>query len=408
MFENKFKVAAIIAEYNPFHNGHKYHIEETKRLTGADFVIVLMSGDFVQRGIPAIYDKYVRSLAALKNGADIVIELPTIYATGSAEYFAKGAVNILDGLGVVDYLSFGSESGDIDVLKSEASKRLSISSTDHQKIKELLKEGTNYAVALNRVLGSDSTVSDFSNNILAIEYLKALSLTRSCIIPFTVKRDDNGYTSESFSINDDTISASAIRKLISDKNDEFKKYIPSLGEAFEGISHFNKTLSDENAVQKSFFDTAVFLDDFSDILYYKLISEKEQGFTSYLDVDENLSGRIINNLENYTSISKFIDDLKTKNYTYTRISRALIHILLDIKNEDASLLPSYVRLLGFRKEAAPILHQIKDCSKLALISKLSDAEITPMLSKDIFASSIYQQINKGHRNEFRMSPIIID
>jgi len=387
MYEKKYTTAAIIAEYNPFHNGHKFHIEETRRITEADFVLVIMSGDFVQRGIPALFNKYERAKTALLNGADVVLELPSVYALSSAEGFATGAVKILRELNCIDYLSFGSESGDIIALSKEAELRKNLSPEVSSRIKELMKEGHSYPSSLNIALNRKDDLSSLSNNILAIEYINALIGTD--ITPITIKRSDNGYTNTSFDSDSVFVSASAIRQLIKDRNTEYTKYIPSEYNA--------ETLA-----------SSVQIDDFSSLLYYKLLSEKDTGYTKYLDVDENLSGRIVNELKDFTDITSFANALKTKNYTYTRISRVLIHILLDITADSLNESPSYARLLGFRKEASALLHDIKENSSLELISKLSDAHMCPMLSKDIFAASVYEQINKGHRNEFRMSPIVID
>lgn len=389
MYSRKYKTAAIIAEYNPFHNGHKFQIEETRKITGADFIVSIMSGDFVQRGVPAIFDKYTRTKFALENGADLVIELPVIYALSSAEGFAKGAVNILNKLNCIDYLSFGSESGDLDLLKSIANMRNNISSEDDLRIKELLKTGLSYPSALNQVLQYDTDIISSPNNILAIEYLRALECEASTIIPMTVKRSDNGYSNECFSSSDKNISATALRKLIFDNDITYGNYLPY--ELSENII--------ENAVK---------IDDFSSVLYYKLLSEVSEGYTKYLDVDNNLSGRIVNSLKDFSSISSFIDLLKTKNYTYTRICRALFHILLNIYTDDFTCEASYARVLGFKKSAATLMHDIKGNSELSLITKLSDAPKCQMLKKDIFASSIYENINGRHRNEYRMSPIIVD
>ena len=172
------KTIGIIAEYNPFHTGHQYHINKTKELTNADCVIVIMSGNYVQRGFPAIADKHTRAKAALLGGADLVIELPTIYATGSAETFAMGAISILDKIGNVDIVSFGAETDDIELLKT-ISKTINANNDDiASKIKEILKEGVSYPVARENALkdylnDAEISILDKSNNILGIEYLKA-------------------------------------------------------------------------------------------------------------------------------------------------------------------------------------------------------------------------------------------
>jgi predicted nucleotidyltransferase len=200
------KVVGLITEYNPFHNGHKYHIEEARRITGADYVVAVMSGDFVQRGVPAIIDKYSRTRMALNNGVDLVLELPVCYATGSAEYFAHGAVAVLNALGVVDYLCFGSEAGEIELLQKATELIYSAPASFDDLLKAYLKEGLNYPAArqkaLEAVTGSlspdnnrpddnNALIKVFTepNNILGIEYLKAIHDLSASMQPVTIRRE---------------------------------------------------------------------------------------------------------------------------------------------------------------------------------------------------------------------------
>lgn len=246
--KHQMKVTGIIAEYNPFHNGHKYHIEKAKELTGADYVIVVMSGNFTQRGIPAFTDKYTRTRMALSCGADLVLELPLYYAAGSAEYFATGAVSLLDRLGVVDSLCFGSECGNIDALMHVASVLYNEPDSYKKLLQDALKSGQNYPAARHNALlqylsmqpserdavngnaidcdtvacAAITDVTDYEqilsspNNILGIEYCKALLKLNSSITPYTIRREGGGY-------NDDTLSAVnssalAIRTALSSKD----------------------------------------------------------------------------------------------------------------------------------------------------------------------------------------------
>ena len=216
--KENIKCVATIAEYNPFHLGHKYHLESSRTLTGADYVIVLMSGDFVQRGMPAVFNKYIRTRMALQNGADLVIELPAVYALSSAEGFAQGGITLLEKLGIIDFFSFGSEVGDIKPLQEGANMLLNSSPSENETIQCLLKEGISYPKAIKTVFAkgrSTSCVFDEPNNILAIEYLKALQKANSSIKPVTIKRKDNGYSNNQ--INSEMIfnSASSIRSSIS-------------------------------------------------------------------------------------------------------------------------------------------------------------------------------------------------
>lgn len=388
MYLTKYNsISAIISEYNPFHLGHQYHIKKTRELTSSKYVISLMSGSFVQRGEPAVFDKYTRAKMALLNGADLVIELPTIYATQSASNFAQGAVNLLNSLNCVDYLSFGSECGDIDELTKNANMIANLTDDDNLAIKEYLKDGLSYPIALSKIISDSNNINvlNNSNNILAIEYIKSLKITKSLIKPVTIKREGASYNETSL-YSGSYASATAIREAILRKED-FSSFIP------------------DNIV--SLFTNPVSLDNFSDTLFYKLNSMKETGFTMYEDVNEEISNRIIKNLNNFKDISSFIETIKSKNYTYTRISRCLLHILLDIKNNDSKILPSYARILGFKKDAKELLGILKENSSIPLVSKLADASIDPSLMKDIDSTNLYSYISKTHTNEYTSQIVII-
>ncbi|MBR4277086.1 MAG: nucleotidyltransferase family protein, partial [Lachnospiraceae bacterium] len=212
-------VNGIIAEYNPFHNGHIAHLEKTKEQTNADYTIVAMSGNFVQRGAPAVVDKYVRTKMALEGGADLVLEIPTCYSTSSAEYFASAGVALLDKIGVVDYLSFGSESGDIEILNHIASILLEEPPEFSEYMQRYLREGYTYPLARNNALIQyenslfDATrVLESPNNILAIEYIKAILRRESTITPFTIKRQGSNYHDRYMADNATSASAQAIRE----------------------------------------------------------------------------------------------------------------------------------------------------------------------------------------------------
>lgn len=388
MYLTKYNsISAIISEYNPFHLGHQYHIKKTRDLTSSKYVISLMSGSFVQRGEPAVFDKYTRAKMALLNGADLVIELPTIYATQSASNFAQGAVNLLNSLNCVDYLSFGSECGDIDELTKNANMIANLTDEDNLAIKEYLKDGLSYPIALSKIISDSNNINvlNNSNNILAIEYIKSLKITKSLINPVTIKREGASYNETSL-FSGSYASATAIREAILNKED-FSPFIP------------------DNIV--SLFTNPVSLNDFSDTLFYKLNSMKETGFTMYEDVNEEISNRIIKNLNNFKDISSFIETIKSKNYTYTRISRCLLHILIDIKNNDSKILPSYARILGFKKDAKELLGILKENSSIPLISKLADASIDSSLMKDIDSTNLYSYISKTHTNEYTSQIVII-
>ena len=414
------KTVGIIAEYNPFHNGHLYQLKKAKEITGADFAVVVMSGDFTQRGTPAVFDKYTRCRLSLLAGADLCIELPVVYATASAELFAKGAVSLLSALGV-DALCFGSECGEIAPLREIASLLFAEPPTYKEALNKALKEGLSFpsarAVAVRKcahagsLLGADVTAfnnlpsagslsgvdaaaSDVlasPNNILGIEYLKALlALEKNgqhAPVPYTIKREGDGYLSHTLS-EESFCSAMALRKGIVEENPDLLRYVPE-------------------SIRQEFSDTcqtksALCADDFSGMLFYKLLSEKDAGYNSYLDVSSDLSDKIRKNLGTFTTFSAFCENsLKSKDITLTRVYRSLLHILLSIKKEDLPAAAPYARILGFReasfevfgclsKENIPLLSRLKDASSLLSPEALS------CLSKDIFAAQLYEHVRMQH------------
>lgn len=390
------KTVGIIAEYNPFHNGHAYQIAAAKRMTGADYCIVVMSGDFVQRGAPAFMDKYARTQAVLANGADLVLELPVCYALGSAEYFASGAVALLDKLGVTDTLCFGSECGDITLLSEFAAKLSGEDDKFKHVLDRQLRRGLSYPNARNAALQASAPhlnnhmhVLMQPNNILAIAYCKALSNRGSSIQPYTVSRAGASY--HDASLDNTFCSALAIREAVaaSGRPSDVQALMPRT--SYEILaSGYGRTCP-------------VFSDDISLPLHYQLLSEQSCGFEKYADIDETLSDRIIKKLPTYRRFTDFCEQLKTKNRTYTRIARSLIHIVLRIEKADLERYQSedyiyYARMLGFREEAKPLLGAIKDKGSIPLLSKLADADTLlsangrRMLDMDIYASHVYNSL----------------
>lgn len=390
------KTVGIIAEYNPFHNGHAYQIRRAKELTQADYCVVVMSGDFVQRGAPALMDKYLRAECALKNGADLVLELPVCYALSSAETFARGAVSLLDKLGIVDSLCFGSECGDINLLMDFAKELLHETPLFKETLARELRIGHTYPQARNAALDASAphltahtSVLTSPNNILGIEYCKALLSCGSKIVPCTVERIGASYHDNG--LENTFCSAMAIRESLrqAGASDGLARQIPAV------------TLKlMEDAYMKSY---PVFPDDLSLLLHYSLLSGEASGFTDYPDIDKELSDRILKFLPRYRDFRSFCDQLKSKNRTYARISRSLLHILLHITQEELARyekegLVFYARMLGFRESASGLLSDIKKKAQIPLLSKLADAEKQLaqtgllMLEKDIYASHIYQGI----------------
>lgn len=411
------RTVGIIAEYNPFHNGHAYHIAAAKKMTGADYCIVVMSGDFVQRGAPAIMDKYARTRAALENGADLVLELPVCYATSSAEYFASGAVALLDKLGVTDTLCFGSECGDVKVLSELADALLNESEEFKQILKQRMKAGSSYPQARNHALSVTAPhltatlhVLQSPNNILGLEYIKAIRKRQCSIQPYTLNRLGAGY--HTAGLETSYSSALAIRESISRTKD---------------ISYIKDQVPPNvyEAMREAFGHTFPILpDDLSSLLSYKLLLEQAQGFHSYLDIDESFSDRLVRMLPSYMNYEDFCEQLKTKNMTYTRVSRNLLHILLNIYSEDMGAFRTddyiyYARMLGFKKEAEPLLSAVKERSEIPLLSKPADAANIiahanglKMFDSDIRAAHVYsllvqQKFGGSFQNEYRSRIIVI-
>ena len=392
------KTAGIIAEYNPFHTGHEYQIKYVKEKLGADFVVIAMSGDFVQRGTPALFSKYVRAEMALKGGADLILELPVSSSTASAELFAKGGVQLLDGIGVTDILCFGSECGDTHILM-ELAKLLVDEPPEFQAALRLnLKEGMTFpkarSQALTEVLPEPwkyQQVLSSPNNILGIEYCKAILREKSSISPVAIKREGNNYHEKSLAENIFP-SASAIRKAIIDTHNArtLENFLP---ESCRDI--FFQTVSDHNYL----------LENDLDLIYrYSLLQETEELLCSYLDMSHSLARRILSCRNQYETFSQFVNQLKTKEITHTRIQRALLHMLLHIHKVPEQI--PYARVLGFRKSSASLLGEIKKRSRIPLLTKLSDASKVlqenphslDLLEETTFSSNLYENILAQKKN----------
>ncbi len=353
------KTCGIIAEFNPFHNGHAKLFEYAKDTIGADYIIVVMSGEHVQRGGPAVCDKYLRTGAALMAGADLVLELPVFSSLSNAAVFAKGAVAALLNTGVTDVLLFGSETGDIRELQNRANE-------------------------------DTSFIKDYSgrpspNDSLATEYLRALSFFNSDISAVTLKREGAAYND--LKPDKDSASAACIRGFLKSSSEEAFNFMPA----------FSKELLCSYISSSRLMDISVY----SEKLRYALALKDRNELCAYAGIYPDLADKIIKKLNSYTDFSGFIDSLKSKDLTYTYISRALLHILLDIREEcldifsnDFSFCP-YLRILGIKKEAAELLHSFGSNASVPVISrlgeakKLLDASGYDLLMHEIRAADIY-------------------
>lgn len=407
------KIVGIVAEYNPFHNGHQYHIQKAKEITGADYAIVIMSGDYVQRGVPAIMPKRLRTEMALKAGASAVFELPVCYATGSAELFAYGAISFLEQLGIIDSVCFGSECNDLDGLQKIADILFEEPEKYRALLQENLKNGMSYPVARQDALASYMKNEDYSfllndpNNILGVEYLKALKKLRSSIQPYTIHRRESHYHDQT--LRSTYSSASAIRTLLAYSGSALST--SSAGASFENTSlnHILYELEDQVPgscleLLKDYHHVSypVYQNDFSLILKYKLLNKRPDTLTRYLDVSEELANRINRQLNNFFNYKQFCELLKTREITQTRINRALLHIMLGIKKSATEEylengIHYYAHLLGFRKDSEKVISAAAKSQELPLLTKLyDDSGISrtgrKMLTQDILASNLYTSV----------------
>ena len=392
------KTVGLITEYNPFHNGHFYHIEQAKNITGADTVIVVMSGNFVQRGLPAVMSKYARTKAALLAGVSIVIELPIRYAAASAEYFAMGAVSLLEELGCVDFLCFGSESGDIKQL-SELAELLLTEPLEYQKyLKEELKKGCSFPLARQRALEfylKDEKIAhllDKSNNILAVEYLKALKHLNSAITPVTILRKESTYHETDLQAT--YSSASAIRNVLQQDTTDFFDLQALQTQLPEIVFDYYK-----QEYQRTY---PVFPEDFSLLMKVRLLAETKESLLTYADITPELANRIVNRLNEYTTFIQFCVLLTTKETTLGRIQRILIHVLLNVRKSDYvncknKKFHEYIRVLGFQKNNSAILSHIHHHTALPMItspvqSRVLSENAQEMFGQDVFASDLYESV----------------
>lgn len=405
----------IIAEYNPCHNGHLYHINKSKSDTGADCAVVIMSGNFMQRGTPAVMDKYTRAGCAVLSGADLVIELPVIYSTGSAELFARGAVNILNGLGSISHISFGSECSSIDKLR-EIAVCLADEPEEYKKsLRKYISSGLNMPAArshaFSELYGYDAReILAAPNNILAIEYMKALIRTKSNITPHNITRLNNNYHDDF--MTGSISSATAIRK-----------YMES-GET----DHIRNALSDSvyDMIQSSYNNTMpVTPDDMSCLLKYAL-RDKSSHLNEYMDVSDAMAVRMRNYLssqcDNFTYLNAAAA-VKTKDITFTRVCRAFTHIILGITDnmlhatENAGF-PSYARILASSAQGRKFLGSIRKTSLIPVISNCHDdisglndickeLFMADIKSSDIYNDIVYYKFGNKIKDDYRSRPLIL-
>ena len=351
------KTAAIICEYNPIHKGHEYQIARTKELCGADFIVAIMSGNYVQRGDVAIYPKDIRAKAAIACGADLVLELPTVFAMQSAEFFAKKGVEIANATGIVDILSFGTECADIEKIRAVAK----LLSDEPQEFSDILKanlaSGQTYSVArasaTEKLLGSDAaSIISTPNNILAVEYCKAIYSSKSKFTPLAIKR--MGVNHDAYEAKDGYSSATAIRQMLLSGNTETAlSYIPSeCHELFNSSSIHNI-----KAMEKA--------------IIAELIKIPVQKLAEISDVSEGIENRIKSAAIEASTIEELADTIKTKRYTHSRIRRILLSAYLGITNFDRETATPYIKILDHNERGQELIARMKKTAILPVVRNTS-------------------------------------
>lgn len=419
-------VIGIIAEYNPFHNGHAYQIAHVRKNLHADYIVVAASGDYVQRGEPALLDKYTRARMALSSGADLVLELPVLWSTASAELFADAGISLFEKTGCVNGICFGAESGDLALLRRIADVLADEPAALKASLKHNLKSGSTFPKAREAALlsyfagsaGQDgalpvstetlSSLLASPNNILALEYLKALRRRASSITPYLLKREGAAYheTSIRSGASEVPASASAIRHtLFADAAGACGNSADRASEdSADGILRHAMPQEALAILQDYRADFPLLCaDDFSGILGYLLLSSSASQLARTADSSLEFANRMRNQLPYYTSFSSFASRLKSKEMTLTRINRILLHSILGITSSDYACgnaldkIP-YLRILGFRESAAPLLAALKASAAVPLITRPSQApkllstDAMQVFERDVFAGNLYLQM----------------
>ena len=394
------KVTGIIAEYDPFHNGHSYHIKKAREMTGADAIVVVMSGHFTQRGMPAFFRRDARVRMAVDGGADLVIELPYIYACNSSHEFARGAAGILNGIGCVDALVFGAETDDMDTLGKAARAAAGTDDRSPAYIKEEMKNGVSYPEALTRsvekIYGAQTAaVLREPNNLLGIEYMKALRELGSGIKPFIVGRRSAAHGESLEMLHERKqeqriASGTAVRKAVyAGGARAAEMLVPdtsfSIISGYERSSGFSFT-EYRDKIKKNMFE----------LLKYRIITSDESELAEVYGVAEGLENRLKSCISGAEDIDGLIDSVKSKRYTRARISRTLMHLLINLRTTDfETLRETYcARVLGFSPIGGKLLRLMSESSAIPVFSNLSrldkrSPEAARVLKYDMRASDVY-------------------
>jgi len=370
----------IICEYNPFHNGHIYHLEKVKELAKEEPIILVMSGNFTQRGNISIIEKYDKAKLSLDYGVDLVIELPFTYATESSDYFAKGALSILNKL-KCNKLIFGSESNNVEELISLANIQLNNKEYEFL-VKEEMNKGLNYPTAMSNALKkiTKSTIST-PNDLLGLSYVKEIISNKYDIKPITIKRTNNYNSKE---LNGNISSATSIREALKN-NIDISNTLPK-----EVLKYIN------NIDEENYFK----------LLKYKLLTDKD--LSSYQTVDEGIDNKLIKETNGSNTIAELIDKVKSKRYTYNKINRMFTHIICSYTKEESNNKSiGYIKVLGFSKKGKDYLNNIKNDIDIPIITNINKDNID-LLNIELRVDNIYNLITDRCDNLFSKKPIIKD
>ena len=406
----------LIVEYNPFHNGHKYHLEKSKEKTKSTHTMAIMSGSFLQRGEPALFDKYTRAEMAVKSGVDLVIELPTLYACQSAEIFSHGAITTLNSLNCVNSVCFGSEEGSVEILGTIAEILVKEPKEFKSTLKKHLDDGHVFPAARSKALyeyiktqnllhfneNELQQILNSSNNILGIEYIKSLIKLNSTIKPYTIARVASEYNSSD--INSNICSATAIRSSLKENTDlkHIENVVP------------RATFNEINSKIDSNF-TPVF-----DYMFYNILSSiiirDYENLHNYFDVNEGIENKIYSNIFTSSNLEELINSTKSKRYTMTKVKRTLNNILLGITKEDIISVKDlnsvpYIRVLAFNSKGREIIKKIKTSSDIEIITKFSkishidDSIFKTFIKYDLKSSNMYNLIYYKNNKHLLKGPM---
>ncbi|MBT2694702.1 nucleotidyltransferase [Bacillus sp. ISL-55] len=392
------KAVGVVVEYNPFHNGHLFHLQQAKKQSGADISIAAMSGNFLQRGEPALVSKWARTKMALEAGADIVFELPYRFATQHAETFAEGAVSILSAAGC-DTLCFGSESGDLDAFN----KTITFLEENNEKFQERIRfytgEGFSYPKSISlsfQSLAPDESFIDISrpNNILGLHYIQAIIRQKSSMKAKTITRKNAGYHDEHFA-SATIASATSIRKALfgaAGEIDNIKQYVPE--STYEQLINYRDQYGGFHSWE-----------NYWPLLKYKLLQSNPSEIGGFYEVEEGLENRLLAAAASSESFQQFMEYIKTKRYTWTRLQRVCLHILTNTRKDTMKTnqkTANYLRLLGATEKGRSYLNTMKKDFSLPLVSKLSGFT-DPDIELDIKASKIFALGLSGQGQEQLLS-----